>query len=90
MADREIETVTVVQDTVKANRTVKDSVFRDLFSEKKYLFQLYKALHPEDTESIADDLEYVTLEQVLVHDIYNDLGFLVGDRLLVLVEAQST
>lgn len=90
MGDREQKTVTVLQDDVKANRTVKDSVFRDLFSERKYLFQLYQALHPEDKVSVVDDLKYVTLEQVLVRDIYNDLGFLVGDKLMVLVEAQST
>lgn len=84
------ENTAMIEDDLIVSRTVKDSVFRNLFSEKKYLFQLYQALHPEDKESVADDLEYVTLEQVLVHDIYNDLGFLVGDRLLVLVEAQST
>lgn len=27
---------------------IKDSVFTDLFKDKKYLFQLYKALHPEE------------------------------------------
>ena len=25
----------------------KDTVFRDMFSKKKYLIQMYKALHPE-------------------------------------------
>lgn len=25
---------------------IKDSVFTNLFKDKKYLFQLYKALHP--------------------------------------------
>lgn len=29
--------------------TVKDSVFRDLFGNRKYALQLYQALHPEDT-----------------------------------------
>ena len=31
-----------------AKRTIKDSVFRNLFSQKEYLLQLYQALHPED------------------------------------------
>ncbi len=35
-------------------------------------------------------IEIVTLENVLTDNIYNDLGFTVGDRLLILVEAQST
>ena len=30
--------------------TVKDSVFRDLFGNRKYALQLYQALHPEDTD----------------------------------------
>lgn len=77
-------------DDLLVNRNIKDSVFRNLFSDKKYLFQLYQALHPEDQETTIDDLEYVTLENVLVRDIYNDLGVQVGDRLLLLIEAQSS
>ena len=34
-----------------AKHKIKDSVFTNLFKEKKYLFQLYKALHPEDTNA---------------------------------------
>ncbi len=30
-------------------RTVRDSVFVDLFQDKKYLLKLYQTLHPEDT-----------------------------------------
>jgi hypothetical protein len=37
-----------------------------------------------------DMIDIVTLETVLTDNIYNDLGFRVGDRLLLLVEAQST
>ena len=29
-------------------RKFRDSVFASLFSEKKYLLQLYQALHPEE------------------------------------------
>lgn len=70
--------------------TAKDSVFRDLFQEPKYLLQLYQALHAEDTEATEEDLEIITIEQIMMDGIYNDLGFLVKDRLMVLVEAQST
>ena len=31
-----------------AKKTTKDSVFRDLFENPKYLLQLYKALHQEE------------------------------------------
>ncbi|MCD7863827.1 MAG: hypothetical protein LUG61_10055 [Lachnospiraceae bacterium] len=74
----------------KANREAKDSVFRNLFSDKKYLLMLYRTLHPEDEECTEEDLTCVTLEQILVRDIHNDLGFLARDRLLVMMEAQST
>jgi len=47
-------------------------------------------LHPEDTETEIDDLTIVTLSRIISRGIYNDLGFLAGNRLMVLVEAQST
>lgn len=48
-------------------------------------------LHPEDESITEADLEIVTLQSILLNGIYNDLGFLVRkDRLMVLVEAQST
>ncbi len=69
----------------------KDTVFRDLFSQKKYLLQMYQALHPDDTTITADDLNIVTLKSILMNGIYNDLGFMVrGNQLMILVEAQST
>lgn len=71
-------------------RTIKDSVFADLFQDKKYLLQLYKALHPEDTDVTEDDLNDITIKNVLTDNIYNDLGFTVGDKLMILVEAQSS
>ncbi len=69
--------------------TIKDSVFTSIFREKKYLLQLYKALHPEDEKSTEDDLKDVTIRNVLVDDIYNDIGFTVGSTLLILIEVQS-
>ena len=74
----------------KINRNIKDSVFCDLFGRPEYLIQLYRSLHPEDTETQEEDLTIVTLSRLFVREIYNDLGFLVGNRLLVLVEAQSS
>ena len=71
-------------------RKIKDSVFTNLFQDKKYLFQLYKALHPEDSNVTEDDIKDVTIKHILVDADYNDLGFSVGDRLVILVESQST
>ena len=91
--DREVEVMDVMRSGAEAlgmNREVKATVFSDLFKIKKYLFQLYRTLHPEDTTTVEDDLTDVSINNVLVDDIYNDLGFMVADRLVVLVEAQST
>jgi hypothetical protein len=76
---------------VKAKRTAKNSVFLDLFQDKKYLLELYQTLHPEDVDATEDDLDIVTIENILTDNIYNDLGIMAhGDRLLLLLEAQST
>ncbi len=73
-----------------AKRNIKDTVFTRLFREKKYLLQLYQALHPEDKTTTEDDLKTITLEPIFLKDITNDLGFSVKDKLFILVEAQST
>ena len=73
-----------------AKRKTKDSVFLDLFQNKSYLLKLYKTLHPEDTTATEDSLTNVTIENVLTDNLYNDLGFIVDNKLMILVEAQST
>ena len=73
-----------------AKRTAKDTVFRDLFKDMGNLLALYKVLHPEDTQVTEEMLGNVTIENVLTDQMYNDLGFTVGGRLMILVEAQST
>jgi len=73
-----------------AKREAKDSVFCDLFSHKRYLLHLYRDLHPEDGAANAGDVELVTLDRILTNGQFNDLGFMVRDRLVVLAEAQST
>ena len=75
---------------VTAKRNTKDTVFRDFFKRSENLLALYKVLHPEDTQVTEDMLSDVTIENVLTDQMYNDLGFTVGDRLMILVEAQST
>ncbi len=75
---------------VMAKRTAKNSVFLDLFQNKSYLLRLYKTLHPEDTTATEDSLTDVTIENVLTDNLYNDLGFIVNNKLMILIEAQST
>ena len=62
----------------------------DLFGQNEYTFQLFQALHPEDTTATIEDLKIVTLSHVLTDRQYNDLGFRVGNRLIILIEHQST
>ena len=85
MSDDTKQTLKVV-----AKRKAKDSVFLDLFRNKSYLLKLYKTLHPEDTTATEDSLTDVTIENVLTDNLYNDLGFVVGNKLMILIEAQST
>lgn len=86
--------INAVENRIKAEdaakHTIKDSVFTNLFQDKKYLIQLYKTLHPEDTEVTEDELSDITIHNIMTDGIYNDLGFRRGDRLLILVEAQAT
>lgn len=70
--------------------TLKDSVFRNLFGQRKYALQLYQAIHPEDTEVTEDDIGDVTIDNILIDQQYNDLGMTVRGTLLVLLEAQAT
>jgi hypothetical protein len=70
--------------------TIKDSVFSDLFKIMKYLFWLYRDLHPEDKDTTEDEIKNVTIKNVMTDKIYNDLGFMVGDRLIIFLEAQTT
>ncbi len=71
-------------------RTIKDSMFTFLFGEPEYTMELYQTLHPEDTTVKDSDVKLVTLQNVLANGMYNDLGFQVRDKLILLVEAQST
>jgi len=74
---------------VKTNRNHKDSVFTRLFSEKSNLLELYSAIsgksYPESTK-----IEIVTLSDVLYMNQVNDIAFVMEDRLIVLIEHQSS
>ena len=86
---KETNTAVDEQDAI-ARRTAKDSVFCGLFRDKKYLLQLYQALHPEDIETTEEDLTDITIRNVLTDGIYNDVGFRNKDKVILLTEAQST
>lgn len=70
------------------NRKYKDVLFRRLFREKKDLLDLYNALNGSTYQN-ADDLEVVTMEDVIFMKMKNDLSFIIGSH-LNLYEHQST
>lgn len=69
---------------------IKDSVFTLLFSEIGNIRKLYQSLHDDADSYLDEDFKIVTLENAIINGQYNDLGFTVKDRLIILVEAQST
>ena len=73
-----------MEKTDIAKYTIKDSVFTNFFQDKKYLIQLYRALHPEDTKTTENELKDITIKNILVDACYNDLGFTVGDKIMIL------
>ena len=87
---REPKSVMMEPFDAHVNRNSKDSIFCDLFSRPEYCLQLYQVLHPEDTDVREENIVLMTLSSLMMRNRFNDLGFLVRDRLLVLVECQST
>jgi hypothetical protein len=74
-----------------AKRTLKDSVFINAFREKGMALELYKDLHRGEEEDIKEsDVNIVTLNNILIDGPVNDLGMVVKNTVLCLVEAQST
>ena len=77
------------------NRNHKDSLFIDLFckdqkSGKQNFISLYNALHQTNLDLKTTTLEEVNIENILYMALSNDIAMLVDDRLIVLVEHQST
>lgn len=75
---------------VQMKHNVKDSVFTTLFKIPEYSLDMYRSLHPEDTDVTEEDINIITIENILVTGMFNDLGFQIKNKVLILVEAQST
>jgi hypothetical protein len=71
------------------NTKYKDSVFSLLFSDPDLLRELYCAL--EDV-TLPPDIPVTinTLQNVLYMELINDISFVIGGKLVVLIEHQST
>ena len=80
-------------ETIPDNRNYKDSVFVDLFSTdekaKERFLSLYNALHGTQLHDVAL-LENIKLEQVMYMSFANDVSYLVENKIIFLIEHQST
>jgi predicted transposase/invertase (TIGR01784 family) len=74
---------------MNVNKKHKDSLFSVLFSNPEVLRELYSAI---SGVTIAPDIliDINTLTDVLFMDQVNDLSFTIDNRLVVLIEHQST
>ena len=79
-----------MSEDTRVHYGAKNTVFLDLFSIPEYRLQMFQALHPEMTDVTEDDIKPVTLSPVMTNSQYNDLAFIVRDKLIIFVEAQST
>ena len=73
---------------IRLNRKYRDRLFCFLFRNKKDLLDLYNALNGTNYTN-PDDLEIVTMEDVIFLKMKNDLSFIIARR-LNLYEHQST
>ena len=70
------------------NRKYKDVLFRHLFRDKQDLLELYNALNNSTYEN-PEELEVITMEDVIFMKMKNDLPFIIANQ-LNLYEHQST
>jgi len=71
------------------NKKFKSSVFTTLFDNPDLLRELYCALEGVSLPPDAP-VSINTLENVLYMDLFNDISFEIGGKLVVLIEHQST
>ena len=73
---------------MKAKRTYKDSLFRNIFNDKRRLQRIYKALTGKLIP--LSDIKITTLRGTFFEDIKNDISFMAGNQHIILMEHQST
>lgn len=70
---------------LRNNRKYRDVLFRQLFRDKKDLLDLYNALNGSTYQN-PEELEVVTMEDVIFMKMKNDLSFMIGNTLNLRVE----
>ena len=73
----------------KINFKYKDTVFTKYFSDKNRLIEVYNAINGTNYTSDVN-LDINTLKNVLYLGRYNDISFTLDNKLVVLIEHQST
>ncbi len=73
---------------MQGKRNYKDSLFRNIFKDKKRLCSLYNALSGENIS--PKDITINTLRGTFYNDIKNDISFEVGNHTVVLMEHQGS
>jgi len=77
-----------MEEKDKQNRQYQDSVFVHLFTrDKKKLMSLCKALDPSIS---SEEIELIPLENTLYTGVKNDVSCIIENRLIFLIEHQST
>ncbi|GHU59720.1 hypothetical protein FACS1894133_7050 [Clostridia bacterium] len=74
---------------MEANRNHKDTLFSLVFSDTSVLISLYNALSGSNYGA-GTPVALQTLDSSVYLGIHNDLAFSIDDRIVVLVEQQST
>ena len=73
---------------MQGKRNYRDSLFRNIFKDKKRLCSLYNALSGENIS--PEDITINTLRGTFFNDIKNDISFDVGNHTVVLMEHQGS
>ncbi|MBR5516413.1 MAG: Rpn family recombination-promoting nuclease/putative transposase, partial [Firmicutes bacterium] len=67
----------------------KDGMFKRLFNDEEEIRKLYNALSGSSYPQ-GVNVEIVTLDSSIMGDLKNDLAFIIDDKLIILIEHQST
>ena len=77
-----------IHELENPNREVKDSLFTKLFNDEKNALELYNAITTSNEKN--DVIVLKTLSDVFYHILKNDLAFLIGNKVIVFMEHQSS
>lgn len=78
----------------QTNKTIKDSLFTDLFSNdldgKKNFLSLYNAIHGSNLKYEETIIQKQNIPQTIYKTLKNDVSMLIDNKLIVMIEHQST